>query len=121
MTARELQRTEAPGRRWKRKVSFQRMHVTISREDEDLVAVDAEGGLLDALIELVDPQRFEVSLRVMDTGSFNPRLPLQMGYPGFRTRQVDYFSRRSVNCMQTGESKPRGSVNDSRCSPFHQR
>lgn len=118
MTARELQRTEAPGRRWKRKVSFQRMHITISREDEDLVAVDAEGGLLDALI---DPQRFEVSLRVMDTGSLNPRLTLQMGYPGFSSRQVDYFSRRSVNCMQTGESNPRGSVSESRCSPFHQR
>ena len=34
------------------------MNVTISREDDDLVTVDAEGGLLDALVELMDPQRF---------------------------------------------------------------
>ncbi len=34
------------------------MDVTISGENEDFVAVDTECRLLDALIELVDPQRF---------------------------------------------------------------
>ena len=60
-------------------------------------------------------------LRVMDTGSFNPLPTLQMTYLDFISRQVDYFSRCSVNCIQTRDSLARGSVNDEWCDPFHQR